>query len=96
MGQNSATRLTRHGRTRMQQRGVPPLIVAWLSDYGACWHDHRGAEVRYFNKRARKLLAREIGAAVLTQLSSYLNTYLVTDGVGTVITVGYRTHRIRH
>ena len=96
MGPNSATRLTRHGRTRMQQRRVPPLIVEWLSDYGACRHDCRGAELRYFDKRARKSLAREVGAAVLAQLSSYLDTYLVTDDTGTVITVGYRTRRIRH
>ena len=75
---------------------MPPLIVAWLSDYGACRHDHRGAEVRYFNKRARKSLVREVGAAVLTHLSSYLNTYLVTDSAGIVITVGYRARRIRH
>jgi hypothetical protein len=79
----------------MQQRGVPPLIVEWLSDYDACRHDRRGAELRYFDKRARKFLAREVGAAVLDRMSSYLSTYLVTDGAGTVITVGYRTRRLR-
>ena len=37
--------MTQHAAIRQQQRGIPPLIMEWLSQYGACRHDHRGAEI---------------------------------------------------
>ena len=44
--------LTDHAQSRMQQRAIPPLILDWLQSYGAIEHDHRGAEVHYFNHDA--------------------------------------------
>ena len=55
------TQISHHAATRQQQRGIPPLIMEWLSNYGACRHDHRGAEIRYFDKQSRQALARDVG-----------------------------------
>ncbi len=41
--------VTRHAQVRMQQRGVPPLILEWLLKYGAIEHDGHGGHVRYFD-----------------------------------------------
>ncbi len=88
---------TRHAQVRMQQRRVPPLVVEWLADYGACRSSSRGVEVRFFDKKARKSLSRTVGSPLIKQLSKYLNAYMVIDCCyARVITVGYRTKRIRH
>lgn len=72
----------------MQQRCVPPLIVEWLLRYGAEDRGHHGAVRRYFDKKARKALAREVGTRAVALLSPILNTYVVESGDnGSVITV---------
>ena len=48
-------KLSNHARIRMQQRGIPRLIVDWLAAYGEIDHQ-RGAEVFYFNGKARRAL----------------------------------------
>jgi hypothetical protein len=87
--------MTKHASVRQQQRGIPPLITEWLTSYGSTQHDHHGAEVLFFNKQSRKLLAKEVGNDVVRRLSNYLDTYAVISGDGTVITVGHRLTRIR-
>jgi len=37
-------RLTKHARKRMQQRGIPGLVVDWLLAYGEIDHQ-QGAEI---------------------------------------------------
>ncbi len=88
--------MSHHAATRQQQRGIPPLIMEWLSNYGACRHDHRGAEVRYFDKQSRKALARDVGEEIVNRLSALLDTYAVISDSGTVITVGHRFKRVNH
>lgn len=83
--------LSRHAATRVQQRGVPPLILNWLLDYGAEEFDGRGGIVRYFNNQAVRHLEREVGHAPVARLSEYLRCYLVESARdGGVITVGKR------
>ena len=86
--------LTKHANQRMQQRRIPPMVIDWLIGYGACEHDHRGAEIRYFDKKARRKLNSDIGGQVVKRLEDFLNSYLVLGSNGHVITVGHRTHRI--
>ena len=50
-------KLSQHARIRMQQRGIPRLAVDWLAAYGAVDHQ-RGAELFYFDRRARQALER--------------------------------------
>lgn len=50
----------------------------------------------YFNKRARQRLAKVMPAIELKRIEHVLNMYAVVDTNGTVVTVGFRTHRINH
>lgn len=89
--------LTRHAKTRSQQRAIPPLILDWLEAYGATEVDHRGAEIRYFDHRARRRLGKVVGHQVVDLLGRLLDTYAVVGESGAVITVGHRAKRInRH
>ncbi len=83
--------ISRHASTRAQQRGVPPLILDWLLDYGAQEFDGHGGIVRYFNNEALRDLERQVGHAPVARLSEYLRCYLVESSTdGGVITVGKR------
>ena len=84
---------TRHAEIRMQQRGIPPLILDWLLQYGQEAHDHQGAIIRYFDKRSIRRLRSEVGSAPVGRLADYLNAYLV-ESDGAVLTAGHRFKRI--
>lgn len=84
--------LTKHASIRCQQRAVPPVIVEWILDFGVVKHDHRGAEIRFLDKRARKRLGGTVGESVVNRLNEYLDAYVVTKGP-MVITVGHRYKR---
>ena len=84
---------TIHAGVRALQRGVPPLVMHWLLDYGEETFDGRGGVLRYFTPRSIRQLEREVGQAPLKRLSEYLRCYLVQGSQdGNVITVGKR-HR---
>ena len=68
--------LTNHARSRMQQRGIPPLILDWLQIYGSSSHDHRGAEIRYFDPGARRRIAKDVGQKVVDLLGQLLDAYM--------------------
>lgn len=89
--------VTRHAKLRAQQRAIPPLIVEWLETYGAIEVDHRGAEIRYFDQKARRRLGKVVGHQVVGLLGRLLDAYAVVGKSGAVITVGHRIKRInRH
>jgi hypothetical protein len=95
MAMNNA--VTRHAGQRMQQRSIPPVVVDWLIGYGATEHDHRGSEIRYFDKKARRQLSSDVGGQIVRRLEAFLDTYLVLGTDGRVVTIGHRTQRInRH
>jgi hypothetical protein len=50
--------LTKPADKRVQQRGIPPLVIEWLEDYGTVVHDHGGAVVRFFDRTAKRRLER--------------------------------------
>lgn len=84
-----------HARIRMQQRCIPAIVPDCLLDYGA---SHRTAHgnIRYFNKRSRRCIQRDLTPARKKQVEPYFNCYLVEADDGTIITVGYRYRRMRH
>lgn len=84
---------SRHAKVRMQQRGVPPLVVHWLRKYGEEQHDHDGGVVRFFSKRSKKHMRRGLGNVPVKRMADYLDAYLVEKG-GVVVTVGHRFKRI--
>lgn len=87
--------LSNHARIRMQQRGITELAIDWLLAYGAIDHQ-RGAELYYFDKRARRALERDFGRRMVARHERELNAYAVcADGL--VATVGHRYQRVvRH
>jgi hypothetical protein len=87
--------MTRHASARQQQRGIPPLILDWLTQFGATAQSHHGAEIRFFDKRSRKQLATVVGTEVVSRLGGLLDAYAVVSTTGTVITVGHRYKRIK-
>ena len=88
--------LTRHASTRCQQRGIPPLIVKWLLEYGTRSKGHHGTETCYFDKRARKRIEKACGRQIVRRLDDLLDAYLVV-AEDEIVTVGHRDRRIwRH
>lgn len=85
---------TTHSHIRSQQRGIPPLVVDLLLQFGRREHDHRGAEIVYFDRRSRKRIESYAGG-LISKLSKHLKSYVViADGV--VVTVGNRSKKINH
>lgn len=88
-------KLSKHAKTRMQQRGIPRRVVDWLAAYGAVDHP-RGAEVYYFDSRSRRALERDVGRRMLVRNEKALDAYMVCSN-GLITTVGHRYQRIvRH
>lgn len=86
--------LTQHAKARMQQRGISVTTLNSLLDYGAQSHDHRGATIVYFDKKARTRLLRDSGRAAYRGVEKQLNAYAVVGNDGSVVTVGHRDKRI--
>jgi hypothetical protein len=71
-------KLTQHAAIRQQQRCIPALVVDWLLSYGRREPSFGAVKVR-FDRRARKELAREVGARAVSMMSKYLNAALIVD-----------------
>lgn len=84
--------LTTHARTRMRQRGIRAEDLDWILDYGREAFDHRGHVVLYFDKAARRRLAR--AAAGRKDLARLARCYAVLSPRGEVVTVGHRYRRM--
>lgn len=85
---------TAHATIRCQQRGIPPLVVDLLLQFGRREHDHAGTEIVYFDRRSRKHIESYAGG-LISKLSEHLNSYAVVAD-GAIVTVGIRFKRINH
>lgn len=86
--------MSTHAEKRAKQRGIPPVIVQWLEDFGERTYDHRGAVITYFTKRARRRLERAVGRQVIRHLGNWMDCYAVRSVDGNLVTVGHRFQRI--
>lgn len=86
--------ISNHANQRVQQRGIPPVIVDWLLKFGAVEHTH-GARKLFFDRAARKRLSKTIGAQVVDRLGDLLNVYIVVSEEARVVTAGHRFERIK-
>jgi hypothetical protein len=86
--------LSHHAEARMRQRAIPPIIVAWILDYGRDMR-HHGASVYFLNREARNKLKRDIGAKPYAQIENRLDPYVVVSDDGTIVTVGRRYKRLK-
>ena len=88
------TTLTDHAQSRLQQRGIPKVILDGLLCFGQKVHDHHGAEIVFFDRKARLRLRDSCGSIEFKKIETKLDTYAVVGLDGMVITVGKRTKRI--
>lgn len=84
-------KLTKHGSQRLQQRGIPRLMIELLQRFGKRAYDHHGGVVRYLDNSARKAIEKHVGSQVYRRMHGFYDTYLVeaVDN-GTIITCGHR------
>jgi len=86
--------MTQHANVRAQQRGIPPLVLDLLLEFGTREHDARGTEIVFFDRRARRHVESYAGG-LFNKLNEHLNAYAVVSD-GKVVTVGARHKRINH
>ncbi len=87
---------TQHSKHRMQQRGIPPLVVDWLQEFGDKVYDHQGGIIMHFSKRSRRRLENAVGREPVRRMSEWLRAYVVKSAhEGLLITAGIRYHRIK-
>lgn len=90
----SSYAFSHHALDRLQQRGLPPIVIELLARFGASERSHR-AEKIFFDKQARKELRRYLGGArSMRVIEPWLNAYAVLGDDGTVVTAGFREKRI--
>lgn len=85
--------LTGHARRRMQQRGIPLLVVQLIEQFGCRMHQNKGIEM-YLDKRSRQKIAGHLGHALYAHLEKHMNAYLI-ECDGYIVTVGHKTSRVR-
>lgn len=85
-------KVTKHAAVRIQQRGIPPLVVDLLLQFGQREHDHHGAEIYYFDKSSRNRI-KKYSWDIIGKLSEHLQSYAVLAD-GNIITVGTRYKKI--
>jgi hypothetical protein len=83
---------TFHAAVRMQQRAIPAAATDLLLDHGT---RSRGADKFFFDRAARRQAQHELGLAAIRRVARYLNAYAVIGDDGALITVAWRTRRIR-
>ncbi|MGZ8212886.1 MAG: hypothetical protein ACXWTP_00090 [Methylosarcina sp.] len=85
--------LSMHAQHRMRDRGIPPVFIDWLEQYGAI-EPQNGAELIYFNHRSLKRLASYTGG-LSNKFDKLKNVYLVRGNNGKIVTAGYRNESIK-
>lgn len=84
---------TIHAETRLQQRGIPPMVIDLLMQFGSASRCG-GAERLMFDKSALKRLRRHLGRdRGLKLIDRWLNVYAVIGDNGQLITTA---HKHRH
>ncbi len=83
-----------HALVRMQQRGIPPVVLECLLAYGRAEYDHNGGRIVFFDKTARRKLGRARVERISVDIEKHINAYAVVACDGTVTTVGHRYRRI--
>ena len=79
----------------MQQRGICPVVVDLILNYGERAHAARGREIFYLGKRGRQRVCRYEGAASLRRLEGHWWDSVVVSRDGQVVTCCKGHRRIR-
>lgn len=86
---------SQHARCRARQRGIPPLVLQWLFDYGRERYDGRGGRLLWFDKGSRRHIERDVGQEAVRRMHEFLDAYVVlTSSDDRIITTGHRYKRV--
>lgn len=86
--------MTHHASKRAQQRGIPPILLSLLMDFGKREPAGGGASKMYFDKAARRRVKAYVGP-VARQIDEFMDVYAVFAADGQVITAAHLTERVR-
>lgn len=87
--------LSRHAAVRMQQRGISDSVINLLLQFGSRRYDHQGAQIVFFDHRAKRRCCNVQGKDGLRQIERYSDVYLVSAvDDGELITIGHRSKRL--
>ena len=87
--------VSKHAGHRLQARSISGELVDALLDFGRFRHDHRGAEVVFFDHTAKARLRRD-RPDLYQRYAERLNAYLVLALDGSLVTAGWRHRPFRH
>jgi len=85
--------ITKHAADRLQQRGIPQVLIDLLFQFGDIVHIGHGFERIHFQKRSQKKVRAYLGNRDNGWFDKYRGVYLIARD-GKVITCGYQTKRI--
>lgn len=81
---------TMHAETRIQQRGIPPMVIDLLMQFGSASRCG-GAERLMFDKLALRRLRRHLGGdRGLKLIDRWLNIYAIIGDNGQLVTVAHK------
>jgi hypothetical protein len=81
---------TMHAETRVQQRGIPPMVIDLLMQFGSASRCG-GAERLMFDKLALRRLRRHLGGdRGLKLIDRWLNVYAIIGDNGQLVTVAHK------
>lgn len=84
--------LSTHARVRMQQRGISPEALEILFELGETSPAPGGGQLICLERADRQELGRR--GKRIRERDRLKRLYAVTDGSGTIVTVGHRYRRI--
>ena len=88
--------VSQHAQVRAKQRGIPPLLIDLLLQFGTSERAGSGASKVFFDKSSRRKIKAYAGS-LSGLLEEHLDVYAVVADDMTVITTGHRTERFfRH
>ena len=86
-------RYSAHASARLQQRAIPGRVVELLEEFGSSLRSN-GADRLFFDKAARRRLARNIGSnRELQSIERWMNVYIVVSDDGQLVTAARQTAR---
>jgi len=87
---------SQHAAKRCQQRGLCPLVIDCLRQFGEEVHDHQGFIIRHFTKKALREIEHAWGREPVRRLlHDQRNVYAVFSPDDTLVTAGWRSKRIK-
>ncbi|NEX60151.1 hypothetical protein [Noviherbaspirillum galbum] len=88
-------KFTKHAAQRVQQRGIPPLVIDLLINYGRAEHVGAGTIRYHFDKTSLKRMKKYAGP-LAGYLTEHLNCFVIVSGEGELVTAAHRFKRSHH